>query len=198
MRCDAILIASSFVFRFTFCDRNHIPRAHAYLQVFSYWPTIQNSISEICPKIQVLSSQLFRSGWAALWRMGKKCAKRKYFDPHLCPQRTSALIKICGHEYWYILSGLGFQLKLSENENPARKNCFKVARYDKSFIPFFPFPCRSIRTHGSVDKASRSAPGNMASIPAECWNSSPPIGHFAWYWACQCSDTRAFILLRSL
>ena len=27
---DAILIASSFVSRFVFCDRNHIPRAHAY------------------------------------------------------------------------------------------------------------------------------------------------------------------------
>ena len=25
-----ILIASSFVFRFCFCDRNHIPQAHAY------------------------------------------------------------------------------------------------------------------------------------------------------------------------
>ena len=29
-----------------------------------------------------------------------------------------------------------FQLKLSENENPARKNWFKVAIYDKSFILF--------------------------------------------------------------
>ena len=27
---DAILIASSFVFHFVFCDRNHIPWAHAY------------------------------------------------------------------------------------------------------------------------------------------------------------------------
>ena len=30
MRGDAILIETSFVFRFIFCDRNHIPRAHAY------------------------------------------------------------------------------------------------------------------------------------------------------------------------
>ena len=30
---DAISIASSFVFRFVFCDWNHIPRAHAYLDL---------------------------------------------------------------------------------------------------------------------------------------------------------------------
>ena len=30
MRGDAISTASRFVFRFVFCDRNHIPRAHAY------------------------------------------------------------------------------------------------------------------------------------------------------------------------
>ena len=38
----------------------------------------------------------------------------------------------------------------------------------------------------------------MGSIPVACWNFLPPVCLFAWHWARQCTDTRAFILLCSL
>ena len=43
-------------------------------------------------------------------------------------------------------------------KNPARKNCFKVAKNDKSYTVFFG---RSIQTHGLVVKAGRSESGDM-------------------------------------
>ena len=42
MRGYAILVASSFIFCLVFCDRNHIPRAHAYWS--SYWSSFSSSI----------------------------------------------------------------------------------------------------------------------------------------------------------
>ena len=37
----------------------------------------------------------------------------------------------------------------------------------------------------------------MGLNPTGCWNSLQPLGQFAWHWARQCTDTRAFILLNS-
>ena len=36
--------------------------------------------------------------------------------------------------------------------------------------------------------------GDMGSIPDECWNPLPRLGHFARHWARQCTDTRAFYI----
>ena len=34
--------------------------------------------------------------------------------------------------------------------------------------------------------------GDLGSIPAGFWNLLQPLGHFAWHWASQCTDMRAF------
>ena len=39
---------------------------------------------------------------------------------------------------------------------------------------------------------SRSESGGSDTIPADFWNLLLPLGHFAWHWARQCTDTRAF------
>ena len=36
------------------------------------------------------------------------------------------------------------------------------------------------------------------SIPLECWKCLPPLGHFAWHWARQCIDTRAFYIAAAM
>ena len=46
---------------------------------------------------------------------------------------------------------------------------------------------KSTRTYGLVVKVNHSESGNLGSIPDDCWNSLPPLGHFAWHWACQCT-----------
>ena len=33
----------------------------------------------------------------------------------------------------------------------------------------------------------------MGSIPAGCWSSLQPLGHFVWHWARQCTDSRFYI-----
>ena len=55
----------------------------------------------------------------------------------------------------------------------------------------------SIQTHCLVVRVICNELGNMGFKPAECWNALLPLGHFAWHQACQCTDTRAFILLHS-
>ena len=36
--------------------------------------------------------------------------------------------------------------------------------------------------------------GDFGSIPDECWEALQPLGHFAWHWARQCTDTSAFYI----
>ena len=78
------------------------------------------------------------------------------------------------------------------------KNWFKVARYDEPHTIFFG---RLIRTESSVVKGNHSL---SLWVAWHGFNSrrvlklTAALGHFAWCWAHQCTDTRAFILLHSL
>ena len=54
-----------------------------------------------------------------------------------------------------------------------------------------------IRTYGLVVKTGCRESGNMGLIPDDCCNPLPAC-RFAWHRASQCTDTSAFILLRSL
>ena len=56
MRGGAILIASSFVFRIVFCDRNHILRAHAYCCTDRFW--WRGGGSPFCPRRSSIRSKL--------------------------------------------------------------------------------------------------------------------------------------------
>ena len=52
----------------------------------------------------------------------------------------------------------------------------------------------SIWTYGLVVNTGCRESGDMGSIPDDCWNPLPRLGHFAWHWARQCTDTRAFYI----
>ena len=86
------------------------------------------------------------------------------------------------------MSGLDIELEQSENENPARKKIALRLRDVTSYTSFFSL----------YRWSSRSESGDMCLILAGCWNSLQSLGHSAWHWARQCTDTRAFILLHSL
>ena len=71
------------------------------------------------------------------------------------------------------------------------KKQLPVSEQVKSYAVFFH---RLTQTHVLVVKVSRREYGDSGSIPAECWKSLPPLGHFAWHWARQCTDTHAFYI----
>ena len=50
-----------------------------------------------------------------------------------------------------------------------------------------------IWTYGLVVMASSSKSRDLGSIPAKVWIPLQPLGHFAWLWALQCTDTRLFM-----
>ena len=103
--------------------------------------------------------------------------------------------KVCVQEVWYFVSGLDIQLEQSENDNPVRKkNRLQVAKHNASYTVFFG---HLIRTYGLVVKVSSRETDDLGSMPARCWNILLPLCHFAWHWACQCTDPRAFINLCS-
>ena len=96
------------------------------------------------------------------------------------------------------MSGLDIQPQQSENDNPAWKKRFHVARNDESSLQSCTvFFVKLIWNYGSVVKASSSELRYMGSILAGYWKPLP-LGHFAWHWASQCTETRAFVLLHSL
>ena len=58
-----------------------------------------------------------------------------------------------------------------------------------------------IQANGLVVEVSSSEFGGLGSIPDECWNSLPRLGHFAAesqffarHWARQCTDTSTFYI----
>ena len=67
----------------------------------------------------------------------------------------------------------------------------QIARLYSQYTVFF---CILTPIHGLVVKLSCSESGCSGSILAGCWNSLPPLGHFAWHWASQCTDSGAFCI----
>ena len=91
-------------------------------------------------------------------------------------------------------SGISCLALISNLKNPNTKvlnakNWLQVAKYDESYTVFFE---QLIWTNGLVVKTWCRESGDMGSILEECWNPLPSLGHFAWNWASQCTDTRAF------
>ena len=131
--------------------------------------------------------------------MSKNCAKWKYFNSNPmiyveCNQMHGS--EVCIQEFWYCVPGLDIQPELSENDNPARKKAIAGCETLQViwWVIYSIFSGIMIRTNGSVVKASRRQSGNCGSNPVGCWNSLQPLGHFAWHWACQCTDTPAFYI----
>ena len=85
------------------------------------------------------------------------------------------LSKVCVQKFSYNVSGLDIQLEQSENDSHVRKKIGCIWRNTTSHIPFF-----SIQSY-LVVKASRTESGDLGSIPDDCRNSLPHLGHFAWH-----------------
>ena len=98
--------------------------------------------------------------------------------------------KVCIQYFSYFVSWYS-TWKIRVLQSCTRKNLLQVAKYDDSYYVFFE---KSIRTHGLVVNVSRRESGDMGSNPEECWNALQRLGHFAWHWARQCTDKRAFYL----
>ena len=71
------------------------------------------------------------------------------------------------------------------------KNQLQVAKYDESYTSFFK---QLIWTYGLVVKTGCKESGDMGSNLDDCWSPLQCLGHFAWHWARQCTDTSAFYI----
>ena len=80
--------------------------------------------------------------------------------------------------------------KIQVLQSCTQKNRLQVAKYNDSYFLFF-FQ-QLIQINGLVVKVSHSESDDLGSIPDECWNALR--GQFAWYWARQCTDTRAYYI----
>ena len=88
------------------------------------WPTLRDSISKICPKFQVLSAHfseqdyLLDEHWAKIVQ-SKNISIPIYVQCNDCIALNNMYwYKVCCREFWYIVSGLLEQSKIS---SPAHK-----------------------------------------------------------------------------
>ena len=145
-----------------------------------YWPAIDNLISKICPKFQVLSSTFLRlmSCWMS--------SKVKKVHSNLCQMHWS---KVCIQEFRYFVPGLDIQPEQSEKYNPALKKAVASCKTRQFIYHFFlkidtipwlsgqgEWNCLGLLWFDSLW---------MLKLSADPW-------HFAWHWARQCTDTSAF------
>ena len=137
----------------------------------------------------------------------QKLCKVKIFNSNLKCYKMSNAIRCIDQRFAFknsCISCLALIFKLKKPRTTvlyAKKSVteLQVAKNDKPYAIFFK---RSIRTYGLVVKTSRRESGDMGSIPEECWNPLPSLGHFVSDWAPSepvSALTRAlFILLCSL
>ena len=152
-----------------------------------YWPTIHNSICNICPKFQVISSHFSR-----LMSIEQKLCEVKIFQLQSMLKAIRCIfqgllsrILIFRVWPWYSTWAIWVQ------QFCTAKNGLQVAKYDEWCTVF---PLLLIWTNGRVDKAGSRESDDLGSVPNEWWNALPRLGHFAWHWARQCADTRAFYI----
>ena len=97
--------------------------------------------------------------------------------------------KVCVREFWYGIWPWYSTWAIQECQwQSCKKRQFQVARNKEQSTNFF-----SKLIFKAVFKASHNEPGDFGLIPGGCWNYLQPlqVGHFAWNWACQCTDTRS-------
>ena len=80
--------------------------------------------------------------------------------------------------------------------NPKIKNLHtkKLVQGCKTWQVITIYFCRSIQIYGLMVKTSHSDSGDTGLNPAGWCNSLPPHCHFAWYWACQWTNTFTFYI----
>ena len=174
------------------------------IHLLCYWSTIHNSISKICPKFQVLSSHFVKVDElldSARWSMSKNCAMWKYFNSNLCQMRKDVLIKglrsrilVLRAWPWYSTWDILDRQICTQQSSCRLQNTSSNMTSHKPFSLYV--DTTLTRANGWVAnlKVSSIKSGDLGSIPAGFWNLLPPLGHFAWHWARQCTDTRAFYI----
>ena len=165
------------------------------IYLLSYWPTIHNLISKICRKFQVFSSHFFKVYELLDEQRAKIVQSENISTPIYVECHRMYQSKVCVQEFSYFVSGqagLDIQLEKSEYYSPVWKKVCCRWLNTTSYIQFF-FE-RLIWTNGLAVKVSRCEFGYLGLIPNECWNALQRLGHFAWHWTRQCTDTRAFYI----
>ena len=208
--CKFWAATSHFLFSFEFWNENSIESATSVdmtsfdfrfeeqycfvnIHLLCYRPTIHNSISRICPKFQVVSSHLFEVD-ELLDELWAKIARSENISTPIYVERDKMYrSKVCVQEFSYFVTNsclaLIFKLKNPSTTVPYAKKSVAGGEIRRVIYRFF-----SIRTYGLVVMACCKESGDMGSIPDECWNPLLRLGHFAWHWARQCTDTRAFYI----
>ena len=145
------------------------------------------------PKFQVISShflevyELLSENWAKIVQ-SEKISTPIFFE---CDKRYQS--KDCVQGFTYFVSGLDIQLQQSENNSPVRKTNGCRWRNTTSHIPFFFL--QLIWTNGLVVKNLRPFAESRATLVWFLMSAETlqPLGHFAWHWARQCTDMRAYL-----
>ena len=107
--------------------------------------------------------------------------------------------KVCVQEFSYFVSGLDIQLEKSEYYSPVRKKIGCRWQNTTSLIQFYSGNWYEPMAQWLLlVKTGCRESGDMGSIPEECWNALQRLlrclGHFAWHWASQCTDTSPFYI----
>ena len=93
--------------------------AFANIYLLCYWPTIHNSISQICPKFQVVSSHFFEVDKLLDEHWAKIAWSEDISTPIYVECDEMYRSKVCVQELSYIVSGLDIQLEKSDSYYPS-------------------------------------------------------------------------------
>ena len=150
--------------------------------------TIQSSILKLCHKFQVLNSHFSEvyDMHNEQWALSKHCMKRNISTP-ICVQCNNMywcreLIN-SGKSCWFILCHL--RMTTIQKWYSMQKLGSRLQNMTSHILFFFD---RSIQTHSLVVKASCSESGFTGLITSRCRRALQSLSHFAWHWACQCTD----------
>ena len=113
------------------------------LQTFIYcvtdlvWPTTHNSIWQICPKFQVISSHFFKVDELLDEHWAKIVQSENISTPIYVECNKMYRSKVCVQEFSYFVSGLDIQVEKSEYDSPAGQKISCRWQNTTSHIPFF-------------------------------------------------------------
>ena len=102
---------------------------------------------------------------------------------------------VCVQEFWLFVLGLDIQPEPSEMDNSVLKKavacCEPLPKKNNYLMQTDTKPWLSDKGESQWVVPHLSGSG---SILVRYWNSLPPLGHFAWHWSRQCTDSRGFYI----
>ena len=144
-----------------------------------YWPTTRNSITKICPKLQVLSSH-----FSEVNQLHDECwAKHNQWENI---STVTTIYVLCYNTYWRLLSRNLVYLVWPWYST-------WVIREWQSCLQQFRLSLQNMTSHNNtviychiVGRHGFNA-NRVLKLSATPWQ-------FVWHWACQCTDTSAFFI----